>query len=167
MRSTGAATLLLALLTAACGGSPPRAPAPLGAMPIEARLLYDNSGGVRDSSALVIRDEAALREAWQRATSTQASPPPVPEVDFRRDMVLLVSTGRMWPDDQLRVDSAGVRREATVGGRQEEVLAVVFTVTEGCRRINRDAYPVELVRIRRYDGPIRFIGRRERATDCR
>jgi hypothetical protein len=167
MRSTGAAAALLVLLTAACGGSAPRAPAPLGAMPIEARLLYDNGGGVRDSSAVVIRDAAALNEAWQRATSTQGTPPPVPDVDFRRDMVLLVSTGRMWPDDQLRVDSAGVRRETTTDGRQEEVLAVTYTVTEGCRRINRDAYPVELVRIRRYDGPVRFIGRRERATNCR
>jgi hypothetical protein len=165
MRSA-AATLLLVLLAAACG-SGPRAPAALGAMPIDARLLYDNGGGIRDSSALVIRDAATLQEVWGRATSTQSSPPPVPDVDFRRDMVLLVSTGRMWPDDQLRVDSAGVRREPTTTGGQQEVLAVVFTVTEGCRRINRDAYPVELVRIRRYDGPVRFIGRRERTTNCR
>lgn len=158
--------LLLAFLPSGCGGGA-RVAAPLGPVPIEARLLYDNDGGIRDSSQLVIRDAGALLAAWERATATQTSPPPVPEVDFRRDMVLLVSGGRMSPADQIRIDSAGVRREATPAGRQQDVLAIIYTVTEGCRRFDRDAYPVEFVRMRRYDGEIRFIGRRERAASCR
>jgi hypothetical protein len=155
------------LAVAACGGKAPPQAAPLGPVPVQARLLYDNGGGIRDSGQIVIRDVNALRETWQRATSTQSSPPAVPEVDFQRDMVLMVSGGRMSPSDQLHVDSAGTRHERNPAGREQEVLAVHYTVTEGCTRINRDAYPVELVRIRRYQGEVRFIGRRERATNCR
>jgi hypothetical protein len=166
MRPDGRLLLPLILLCGACGGGP-RMAAPLAVVPAAARLLYDNSGGIQDSAQLVIRDEETLRQVWGRATATQSDPPPVPQVDFRREMVLLVAAGRMSPDNEVRVDSAGVRREPTAAGRQQEVLAVVYTVTEGCRRFARDAYPVELVRIRRYDGEVRFTGRRERAADCR
>ncbi|HSJ10167.1 MAG TPA: hypothetical protein VK928_09645 [Longimicrobiales bacterium] len=135
-------------------------------MPIEARLLYDNGGGVRDSGQIVIRDAETLRRVWTQATSTQSTPPAAPEVDFQRQMLLLVSSGRMSPDAEIHVDSVGARRERTADGREQEVLAVQFTITEGCRRFNRDAYPVEIVRIRRYDGEVRFHGRRERASGC-
>lgn len=142
-------------------------PAPLGPVPVEARVFYDNGGGIRDSGQVVIRDVATLQDVWQRATSTQSSPPPMPSVDFGRQMLLLVSAGRMSPDDEIHVDSVGVRREVAAAGGQHDVLAVQYTITQGCRRFNRDAYPVEIVSVRRYDGEVRFIGRRERATGCR
>lgn len=154
-----------AMLATGCGGAPSMAN-PLAPVPGDARLLYDNSGGIQEAEQRVIRDPATLHEVWQRVTSTQDSPPPMPTVDFRREMVLLVAGGRMSPDDEMRVDSAGVRRESTPGGRQSEVLAVVYTVAEGCRRFPRPAYPVELVRIRRYDGEVRFTERRDRASTC-
>jgi hypothetical protein len=166
MRSVHGSTVVLAVLLCACGRGVPSTPSPLGPVPIEARVFYDNGGGIRDSSQVVIRDAASLQDAWQRATSTQSSPPPAPEVDFDRQMLLLVSAGRMSPDDQIRVDSVGVRREVAVSGGNQDVLAVQYTITEGCRRFNRDAYPVEIVRVRRYDGEVRFIGRRGRA-ECR
>jgi hypothetical protein len=166
MKSVIGPTLALTVLLGACGRGVPSTPSPLGPVPIEARVFYDNGGGIRDSSQVVIRDAAALQEAWQRATSTQSSPPPVPEIDFGRQMLLLVAAGRMSPDDQIHVDSVGVRREVAVSGGNRDVLAVQYTITEGCRRFNRDAWPVEIVRVRRYDGEVRFIGRRERA-ECR
>jgi hypothetical protein len=170
MRLSGSTILLLAACAAgACGGraAAPVPRAPLGPVPVQARLLYDNGGGIRDSGQVVVRDVAALREVWQRATSTQSSPPPVPDVDFGRDMVILVSAGRMAPGDEIHVDSAGTRRERTPAGREQELLAVHYTITQGCTRINRDAYPVEVVRIRHYAGEVRFLGRRERAANCR
>jgi len=168
MRLSGNYFCLLAVLgAAACGGKAPPPAVPMGPVPVEARLLYDNGGGIRDSGQIVIRDVASLQDVWQRATSTQSSPPPVPQVDFARDMVVAVLGGRMTPSDQIHVDSAGIRRERTPAGREQQVLAVHFTVTEGCTRINRDAYPVELVRLRRYNGEVRFMGKRERAANCR
>ena len=168
MRLSGSCCILAAALgAAACGGKAPPPPLPLGPVPVDARLLYDNGGGIRDSGQVVIRDAASLQEVWQRATSTQSTPPPVPQVDFARDMVVAVSGGRMTPSDQIHVDSAGFRREQTPAGSEQRVLAVHYTVTEGCTRINRDAYPVELVRLRRFNGDVRFMGRRERAANCR
>jgi hypothetical protein len=56
-----------------------------------------NSGGIRDSTRVVIRDVATLGEYWRQATSTQVAPPPVPTVDFNREMAILVAAGRrVW-----------------------------------------------------------------------
>lgn len=160
------AAFLSALALAACGRGGPDTPAPMGTVTIDARVLYDNSGGIRDSTQMVIRDVATLQDVWTRVTSTQSSPWPVPETDFERQMLIMVASGRMGPEDEIHVDSLGVRRETNADGRQQEVLAVQYTITEGCGRFNRDAYPVEIVRVRRYDGDVRFVGRRARA-DCR
>lgn len=154
------------VVTTACGrGGSPASPGPLGVVTLEERMLNDDSGGIPDSVQIVIRDPAVLDDAWARATSRQNPPPPVPRIDFDRHMLLLVAIGRKQPEIELRVDSVGVRRELMADGRQRDILAVMFTVTEGCRRFNRDAYPLEIVRSRRFDGDVRFIGRR-RTPDC-
>lgn len=165
---TALLVLSLALAAAACGrGSSPPPPAPLGALSIDARELNDDSGGIPDSVTLVIRDAATLQDVWTRATSKQNPPPPMPQLDFGRQMLLLVAAGRIQPEIELRVDSVGVRRELMPDGRQREVLTVLYIVTEGCRRLNQDAWPLEIVRVRRFDGDVRFIGRREQASNCR
>jgi hypothetical protein len=155
----------LAVLLGACGGAAATAD-PLGPVPIESRLFQGNDGGIRDSMAVAIREPAAYAEMFGRATSMQSATVEPPPVDFSREMVLVVAGGRMSPADEIHVDSAGVRRESTPAG-SEEVLAVVFTITKGCISFNRDAYPVEMVTVRRYDGPVRFIGQQRAAANCR
>lgn len=155
----------LALLLAACGGAT-TAVDPLGPVPIESRLFQGNDGGIRDSMTVVIRDAASYAEVFGRATSMQSAPAQAPAVDFEREMVLVVAGGRMSPADEIHVDSVGVRRESTPTG-SEEVLAVIFTITKGCISFNRDAYPVEMVTVRRYAGAVRFIGRQRPAANCR
>src|SRR5690606_33706858 len=105
-----------------CGrGGGPGAPSPAAAgpawraIPASARLYYDNSGGIRDSLRVVIRDQAAFSAAWSQATSTQSAPPAPPTVDFNREMVLLVAAGRKTPEEQIRVDSL-VTQRAPGGG---------------------------------------------------
>ena len=95
--------------------------------------------------------------AWAQATSTQPAPPPLPTVDFEREMVLVVGAGRMTPGDQIHVDSAGVRRDFFV--------AVVRTIVQ-CRPFPADAYPLEIVRVARSDKTATFVERRERAANC-
>lgn len=141
-------------------------PMPMGVVTADARIYYDNSGGIQDSVRQVIRDARTLQTVWQQATANQPSPPPVPNVDFAHQMVLVVGAGRMTPEDQIHVDSVGVQRELTAAGTTREMLAVIVRVTEGCRRFNRDAYPVEMVRVQKYDGAVRFIERRGRAENC-
>ena len=103
-----------------------------------ARVYYDDGPAFRDSVRMVVRDGAAWRTVWAQATSAQPAPPPLPAVDFEREMVLVVGAGKMTPGDQIHVDSAGVRRDFFV--------AVVRTIVQ-CRPFPADAYPLEIVRV--------------------
>ena len=123
-----------------------------------ARVYYDDGPAFRDSVRMVVRDGAAWRTVWAQATSAQPAPPPLPAVDFEREMVLVVGAGKMTPGDQIHVDSAGVRRDFFV--------AVVRTIVQ-CRPFPADAYPLEIVRVSRSDKPATFSERRERATNCK
>ncbi|MGH7673692.1 MAG: hypothetical protein ACREMV_00345 [Gemmatimonadales bacterium] len=122
-----------------------------------ARVYYDDGPAFRDSVRLVVRDAETWQSIWSQATSTQASPPPLPAIDFGRHMVLVVGAGRMTPGDQIRVDSAGVRGRLFV--------AVVRTTLE-CRPFAADAYPLEIVRVARSDNPVSWVERRDRAAHC-
>ena len=129
-------------------------------------LYYDNSGGIQDSLREVVRDAETFQRIWARATSTQSSPPAMPEVDFDRSMLLVVSTGRMTPEDMVRVDSVGVHEEVGATGRRERVMQAIVRTIRGCGGFTSDAYPLAIVRVARFEGPVRFTERRERAEGC-
>jgi len=168
MSARRAALACAAALLAACGGAPPppSLPAPFAAIPgavVPSSVIYDDdAGGMRDSVRLVVRDRAAFEVLWRSATRGQASPPPLPAIDFTREMVVAVGAGRMTPSDHIRVDSVGGVRQG--GGR--EALMVLVRTTEGCERFLAAAWPLQLVRVRRHDGPVLFVERRARAEGC-
>lgn len=169
LRSLALLLLLLLAAGAACrrGGTPTPATAPPAAPVTPAALLYfDNSGGIQDSLREPIRDAESFQRIWTRATSRQPSPPPLPQVDFRRAMVLVVSNGRMTPEDIIRVDSVGVHEEVSATGRREPVMQVTVRTIRGCGGFDSPAYPLAIVRVERFDGPIRITERRERAEGC-
>jgi len=130
------------------------------------RLYSDNAGGFTDSTRLVVRDEDEWETVWTRATSQQAAPPPRPSVDFAANMVVLVAAGRMTPEDQIRVDSVGVRSVRTEAGDLDDVFEIVVRTTRGCGRLRVDAFPFEIVRTRRFEGPVRFVERSTAAEGC-
>lgn len=149
------------------GATPPVAAAPPAApLASTALLYYDNSGGIRDSMRRVVRDPEEFRQIWRQATSTQSSPPALPAVDFDRGMLLVVSTGRMTPEDLVRVDSVGVHEEVSAGGARQRVMQAIVRTIRGCGGFSSDAYPLAIVQVERFDGPVRFTERRERAEDC-
>ncbi len=154
---------------AACGrghAPPPAAGPSLAPIAPMARLYYDNGGGIQDSTRLVVRDAAALGKVWQRATSQQQEPPPVPTIDFEHQMVIVAGAGRMTPEDQITVDSVGVRKESA-DGKVRDVLTAYIRTVEGCHRFRAAAYPLEIVQVRRFDGPVRFAEQRIKPTTCR
>jgi hypothetical protein len=172
-RAALCAALTIPLLCA-CGrgrapapAAAPQAPPPAAPYPAAVRLYYDNGGGIQDSMRLVIKDAAGLQRVWENATSRQSSPPAAPTVDFGRDMLAVIAAGRMTPDDQIRVDSVAVTRRMNAAGRMEEVLNIFVRTTTGCRRFNADAYPLEIIRLKRFEGTIEFIERRDQAEGCR
>jgi hypothetical protein len=132
----------------------PQALAPV--LPLQ-RVYYDDGPAFRDSIHLVIQDSITWKQIWRQATSTQASPPPRPEVDFGSEILLLVGAGRMAPGDQIRVDSVGVRGDFFIA---------VVRITNECRPLAADVYPLEIVRARRTGKPVAFENRREKGTNC-
>jgi hypothetical protein len=161
-------TLVLSIavvaLVVACGG---RTPPGTVTRSLSPELVFsDNAGGIQDSMRVVIRDSGTLRDLWQQATATHEQPPAVPQVDFRREMLLLVGAGRMTIEDQIRVESAVVRSGRDAEGRPDEVLEVAVLVLQGCGRLQRDGFPVEIVRVHRFDGPVTFTARREQDPNC-
>lgn len=172
MRPLGFVMLVL-LVLGACGRGKPAAPAPAGPPPMApfpapTRIYYDNSGGIADSVRLVVKDAAEFERVWRQATSRQTSPPPVPAVDFTREMVIVVGAGQLTPEDQIAVDSVGTTRQMDSAGQMQETLSVMVQTTLACQRFQIEAYPLEIVRLRRFDGPIRIVNRPTRqAEGCR
>ena len=158
------------------GGAPEVPPLPgpapaqqqdvLGPVSTASRLYSDNAGGFVEAERRVVRDDAEWATVWERATSHQASPPSRPSVDFAANMVVLVAAGRMTPEDRIRVDSVGVRSVRTESGSMEDVFEIVVRTIEGCGRLRVDAYPFEIVRTRRFDGPVRFVERQATVEGC-
>jgi hypothetical protein len=165
MRVAAAFLLVALVVLGGCSrGRRAAAPAPWLPLAADARLYTDNAGGIQDSVRTVVRDASTLRLFWQQATAGQDSPPPVPTVDFAREMVLVAAAGRMTLEDEIRVDSVRVRRETDASGRAEEVMSVLVSTVEGCGNFRAPAFPVDVVRVRRFEGRVSFIERRERAA---
>ena len=169
MRRIAVIALTVGAGLAACGrgGAPagPPPPPPPTPVPPPVRLYYDYGGGIRDSVRQVIRDEATLSRVWQQATAPQSSPPPVPTLDFERQMAVLVAAGRMTPEDEIHVDSLQLRMELVSDSTQVEVLHIFVGTVRGCGRFRSDAFPLEIVGVRRFDGPLRWQETR-RQTNC-
>jgi hypothetical protein len=158
-------------LALGCGGGGGGAPS-IPTFPPPAQLYYDDSGGIPDSVRLVVRDQRSWEDVWNRATSRRADPPPLPTVDFSEQMVLVAAAGQMATGDRIHIDSLGVRRQLTADDDSEDVLDVVVQTTTGCGRFAGDTYPVEMVRVLRFDGPVAWVDSARLAVvrlglDCR
>ena len=145
----------------ACGGPPP---APVVApVPETSRLYYDDSPAFQDSLRLVVRDESRFAQVWSDITGGGVDRP---VVDFENELVLVVASGPMNLEDQIHVESVGVREEGTVDLERRDVLSVVVITRIGCGRFSSPAYPREVVRVRNFDGPVRFDERQVQETNC-
>jgi hypothetical protein len=147
--------------------APAAAPAPTPAPPppvddlrpldASARIYYDDQTAFTDSLRMGIYDLESWQSVWDRATRRQASPPPLPQVDFDRQMLILVSAGRMHQGDEIHVDSVGTRGDRTV--------AVVRTVM-ACQPFPAASYPLEIVRVKRTSEPLVFVERKAKSEEC-
>src|SRR5512134_158290 len=147
-----------AVTTPACarGGGAAVVPS-LAPVTASTRLYSDDGPAFTDSVRIAVRDMATWQQVWAQATSTQGEPPPLPQVDFSQEMVLVAAAGQMHPGDQIRIDSAGVRAGVFV--------AIVRTIT-ACRQFPAAAYPLDIVRVQLSEREVTWTERRERAPDC-
>lgn len=116
--------------------------------------------GLDDSARMVVRDAASWRAKWHEINREMRPVPPLPSVDFSREMVVVAALGRRpsggW---SIVVDSALWRSDAT------EVFVRQLAPGRGCFTSAAISSPVDVVRLPRTDAPVRFRERLVR-EDC-
>jgi hypothetical protein len=126
-----------------------------------AHLYRSEKSGYADATRLVVRDSVAWRAAW-RTLHLGVEEPPLPAVDFRREMVVVAALGgRLLGGHAISVDT--VRRTG------EEIEAVVRTTVPGerCPRVPAIVEPADVVRVPRSERAVAFTERRQAGVDCR
>ena len=118
---------------------------------------YTAYSGIDDSMRVVIADTLHWRLYWHRVHARVLPLPPLPSVDFARDMVILAALGsRRSGGYGIRVDSA------YDAGEFVEVVVWRSSPGSGCLVTAALSQPVDVVRIPARRVPVRF---RERATN--
>ena len=157
--------LMFALLGTACAyseitGSLAGRAIPIVRLRAEPHSFAFNSG-YEEPARLVIRDGASWQAAWAQTHANMSPVPPLPAVDFSTDMIVLVAMGwRPSGGYQILVEGASEL------GADGAVVAVSST-SPGVRCFVTAALtePVDIVRMPRRDGEIRFT-ERSGVTNC-
>jgi hypothetical protein len=155
--------VLLPASIAACRSVAPQSRPTVSPIPV-ARFRSDSSGfsafsGLRDSVRLIIRDDVGWREVWRRIHSPFIPAPPVPPIDFAREMIVLASLGTR-PSSGYDIIIQTAQRDAA----GIEVLLRRSNPGPGCAVAAVVTQPVDLARIAVSDLPVRFAERITTAT---
>jgi hypothetical protein len=124
------------------------------------QTAYSSYSGFVDSSHVVLRDSVTWRRVWQRLNSPFIPPPPLPSVDFSREMVIVTAMGAR-PSAGYDVVIEGADLDST----GIEVAVRRTTPGRGCPVAAVITQPVDLARLPASERPVRF---RERSvtTSC-
>ena len=126
----------------------------------EGPIAFSTYTGVRDSLRAVVRDSALWRELWARINQPFLPAPPLPSIDFRREMIVVAALGAR-PTAGYDVVIEGVAQDST----GIEVVLRRQAPAPGCPVAAAMTQPIDLARIPASDHPVRF---RERTvvTPC-
>jgi hypothetical protein len=160
--------LFAAVLTAgACHSAFASGQPALTAEPVKVTRFDDRVAGFSETSGfgeavrLVVRDTSAWRRTWARLNAPFFPQPPLPQVDFSREMVLVAALGnRATGGFEIRIDSA-VRRRDTI-----EVSIHWTSPGEGCLLAAVYTQPVDVAKIPAGPLPVLFREQNVR-TSCR
>jgi hypothetical protein len=120
------------------------------------RLRTDSSAfalysGVNVPENLVIRDAAAWSALWQNIHATTEPVPPLPDIDFSLEMIVASALGARNSGYNVLL----TRATEGSGGVQIEVLETSPGAT--CATTQALTQPIDLGRVARRDGPVRFL----------
>lgn len=163
MRLSSCALLVGAVVGAGCSASVTTGE-PDGAVPL-VRLRPEPYpltfySGLDQPERLVVRDEVAWREVWAAIWRRHSPEPPLPEVDFSQDILVVVALGqRSSGGFGIIADSA-----FTTNG---ELMIRVRTIAPGPRCYTTGAFtqPVDVARVPRMALAVRFREQPE-VHDC-
>lgn len=166
--------LLLMVAGAAAGGAcrpadpasvpPDASPAQAGALDLvrlraEPHSLTYDSGFPREET-LVVADPATWRDVWERIWSTHSPRPPLPPVDFGRDVILVAALGERPSGGHVILVDSAYRRDDHV-----EVVILIRSPGRDCLTTRAITHPVDAAIMPRTTLPVRFR-QRSIVADC-
>ena len=115
------------------------------------RRAFAHYSGIVKPLLVVIRDREAWLEFWKQLSSRQQPPPPLPDIDFLREMLIVVSMGQR--------NTGGF--DITVDGvyeRDKKLEVVVKNISPGpnCGTTQAFTQPVDIVRVQKSDYSVVF-----------
>jgi hypothetical protein len=121
------------------------------------RSSFTNESGIWDERRMVIRDRETWFDVWKRINSpgpTRAPYPtmlPLPEIEFSRDMLLVVTMGaRPAARYAIIVDAVSER------AKQIEIVVRNVSPGLGCIETQSLTQPVDIVQLQKREGSIVF-----------
>jgi hypothetical protein len=122
-----------------------------GSVPVRP-VLHEHSSGVVDSTRSVITDNTAFSALWAQAFRFVSEAPPVPTIDFTREMLIAASLGtRPSGGYSITVDSV------TSGGSELAIFVSAIAPGSTCAVTGALTHPVVIVAIPRTAGVPRFM----------
>jgi len=124
--------------------------------------LSDDNDAFPDSSTAIVMDAGRFEDVWAQS----AAPSAVPQVDFEREMIVVVAVGRMTPGDAVAVDSAGVREIEFANGESQDVLLLKGRIVRDCTGFEGASYPYQIVKVQRFEGLVQVDLSRVSGEEC-
>jgi protease stability complex PrcB-like protein len=159
----GCLAIVAAVGIAACSSAvapgAPRVPLPITRFTPRSEA-FSSFSGIRTPTRSVVRDSSAWRVTWQQINQPFFPPPPLPTVDFNREMVLLAGMGTQ-PSGGYELLIERATRDTT----GIEVQLRRISPGAGCPVSAVLTQPLDLVRVPFSDQPVRFSERAE-VTSC-
>ena len=121
---------------------------------------YTQYSGIADSLRITIRDVESWRRYWDEIHRPFRPPPPIPDVDFTREMVVVAAMGTRPTGGFLIVIDSVAMNAAQLLVRVTQVVP-----GRGCAVPASVTQPVDVVRLPASQLPVSFSERVER-TDC-
>lgn len=116
--------------------------------------------GISQRARLVIRDRAEFNELWNKINSNTSDKPPLPEVDFAREMLIVAAMGQQPSAYEIIIDSA------CEVDNQFEVLVRSIKFLPCGAYVGFLPESVDIVRLPKTDLPVVFR-ETEATSDCK
>lgn len=123
---------------------------------------FTYNSGLAQPQRIVVREVDSWRSIWAEIFKTYSHVPELPQVDFTEEMIVVAALGgRSTGGFSIFIDGAN---EAGSGG----TVVMVRAVSPGahCGVTTAFTQPVDIARLPRRDGAVRFVDRAE-VFDCR
>lgn len=128
--------------------------------PEVAVVPYRTTSGIVKRERIVIEDSAAWAALWPRVVGSHSPRPPLPRVDFSREVIVIASMGQQSSGGfTITIDTA------TTMGDTLRLNITQRSPGPTCMTTAALSFPIALARVVRPKPPIQFIERTD-VTDC-